>query len=161
VELLWEIAVSIEDGDLSDALRELQALRQELQEALAEGAPPERIAELMDQLREALNRYLEAMARQMQQAMERGELQPQTGMGQEMRAQDLQRMLDMIENMARHGANDAAQELLAQLENILRNLQPGMAGTKSGRFAHGPDDGGTRRADAPTAAADGRDLPTA
>jgi uncharacterized protein (TIGR02302 family) len=128
VDLLWEIAVSIEDGDLSDALKELQSLREQLQEALAEGAPPEQIAELMDQLREALNRYLEAMARQMQQAMERGELQPQTGMGQEMRAQDLERMLDMIENMARSGARDAAQELLAQLDNILRNLQPGMAG---------------------------------
>jgi uncharacterized protein (TIGR02302 family) len=128
VDLLWEIAVSIEDGDLSDALKELQSLRQQLQEALAEGAPPEQIAELMDQLREALNRYLEAMARQMQQAMERGELQPQQGTGQEMRAQDLERMLDMIENMARSGARDAAQELLAQLDNILRNLQPGMAG---------------------------------
>jgi uncharacterized protein (TIGR02302 family) len=128
VDLLWEIAVSVEDGDLSDALRELQSLREQLQEALAEGAPPEQIAELMDQLREALNRYLEAMARQMQQAMERGELQPQQGTGQEMRAQDLERMLDMIENMARSGARDAAQELLAQLDNILRNLQPGMAG---------------------------------
>ncbi|HUE46412.1 MAG TPA: TIGR02302 family protein [Aestuariivirgaceae bacterium] len=128
VDLLWEIALSVEDGDLSDALRELQSLRQQLQEALAEGAPPEQIAELMDQLREALNRYLEAMARQMQQAMERGELQPQQGTGQEMRTQDLERMLDMIENMARSGARDAAQELLAQLDNILRNLQPGMAG---------------------------------
>lgn len=128
VDLLWEIAVSIEDGDLSDALKELQSLREQLQEALAEGAPPEQIAELMDQLREALDRYLEAMARQMQEAMERGELQPQEGTGQEMRAQDLERMLDMIENMARSGARDAAQELLAQLDNILRNLQPGMAG---------------------------------
>jgi uncharacterized protein (TIGR02302 family) len=128
VDLLWEIALSIEDGDLSDALKELEALRRELQEALAEGAPSERIAEIMDQLREALDRYLAAMARQMQQAMERGELQPQTGSAQEMRAQDLERMLDMIENMAKSGARDAAQELLAQLENILRNLQPGMAG---------------------------------
>ncbi|HUF44346.1 MAG TPA: TIGR02302 family protein, partial [Aestuariivirgaceae bacterium] len=128
VDLLWEIALSIEDGDLSDALKELEALRKELQQALAEGAPPEKIAELMDELRAALDRYLEAMARQMQQAMERGELQPQTGSAQEMRAQDLQRMLDMIENMARSGARDAAQELLAQLENILRNLQPGMMG---------------------------------
>jgi uncharacterized protein (TIGR02302 family) len=131
VDLLWDIALSIEDGDLSDALRELEALRRELQQALAEGAPPERIAELMDELRSALDRYLEAMARQMQQALERGELQPQTGPVQEMRAQDLQRMLDMIENLARHGANDAAQELLAQLENILRNLQPGMSGQMS------------------------------
>ncbi|MFW6076215.1 MAG: TIGR02302 family protein [Hyphomicrobiales bacterium] len=128
VDLLWEIAVSIEDGDLSDALKELQALREELQEALAEGAPPEQIAELMDELREALDRYLEAMARQMQEAMERGELEPQSGTGQEMRAQDLERMLDTIENMAESGARDAAQELLAELDNILRNMQPGMAG---------------------------------
>ncbi|HUF46072.1 MAG TPA: TIGR02302 family protein, partial [Aestuariivirgaceae bacterium] len=128
VDLLWEIALSIEDGDLSDALKALEALRRELQQALAEGASPERIAELMDELRAALDRYLEAMARQMQQALERGELQPQTGSAQEMRAQDLQRMLDMIENLAKSGARDAAQELLAQLENILRNLQPGMTG---------------------------------
>lgn len=128
VELLWEIAVSIEDGDLSDALRELEALRRELQQALAEGAPPERIAELMDQLRQALDRYLEAMARQLQEALRRGELEPQMAPGREIQAQDLQRMLDMIENLAKSGARDAAQELLAQLENLLRNMQPGIAG---------------------------------
>ena len=42
--------------------------------------------------------------------------------------QDLQKMLDRIEKLARNGAKEAAQELLAQLDNILRNLEPGMAG---------------------------------
>jgi DNA-binding FadR family transcriptional regulator len=86
----------------------------------------------MNQLRAALNRYLEAMARQMQQAMERGDLQPQTGhLSRRCGPRICERMLDMIENMARSGARDAAQELLAQLDNILRNLQPGMAGDMS------------------------------
>ena len=42
-------------------------------------------------------------------------------------AQDLNRMLDAIEKLARSGANEAAQELLSRLEEILSNLQPGMA----------------------------------
>ncbi len=129
VDQLWEIAVLIEDGDLHNALKELEALRKELQEALANNAPPEKIAELMSKLREAMNRYLEAMTRQMQRAMRNGEQmsQQQIRPGEMVRSQDLKKMLDMIENLARQGARDAAQEMLSQLENILRNLQPGMA----------------------------------
>jgi hypothetical protein len=41
--------------------------------------------------------------------------------------EDLQKMLDTIQKLAESGANEAAQEMLSQLENLLRNLQPGMA----------------------------------
>jgi hypothetical protein len=41
--------------------------------------------------------------------------------------QDLQEMLDTIEKLTENGANEAAQELLAQLDEILKNLEPGMA----------------------------------
>lgn len=129
VKLMWDLAVSIEDGDLSEALKKLEALRKQLQQALAEGASQEKIAELMDQLREALNEYLEAMARQMQEAMQNGEqMQSQpVDPSQMLQSQDLQKMLDMIENLARSGARDAAQEMLSQLENLMKNLRPGMA----------------------------------
>ncbi len=46
--------------------------------------------------------------------------------GREIRSEDLQKMLDMIERLAQNGANDAAQELLQQLEDILRNMQAGI-----------------------------------
>ena len=36
-------------------------------------------------------------------------------------------MLDTIQKLAESGANEAAQEMLSQLESLLRNLQPGMA----------------------------------
>jgi uncharacterized protein (TIGR02302 family) len=126
IDLMWEMALAIEEGDVPEAMRDLQAARKALEEALAEGAPPERIAELMQRLREALDRFLSAMmdqARRNQQANQNQ--QPQQG--QMIEAQDLNRMLDAIEKLARNGANEAAQVLLSRLGEILSNLQPGMA----------------------------------
>jgi uncharacterized protein (TIGR02302 family) len=129
IDTLWKIALNIEEGDLADAKAELDALRKELERALAEGASPERIAELMQKMRQAMDRYLEQMMAEMQRQLKQnpGALQNQQRQaGREIRQEDLQKMLDMIERLARNGANDAAQEMLQQLENILRNLQAGI-----------------------------------
>jgi uncharacterized protein (TIGR02302 family) len=126
IELLWQMALAIEEGDVPEAMRDLEAARKALQEALAEDAPPERIAELMQRLREALDRYLSAMmdqARRNQADRGKQERQP----GEMIEAQDLNRMLDAIEKLARSGAKEAAQELLSRLEDILSNLQQGFA----------------------------------
>ena len=128
-DTLWEIALSIESGNLHDSLKKLQAIKKELEKALAEGAPEEKIADLMQQLREAMNEYLQAMQQQMQENQRNNpqaqNQQQQNRAQQEIRSQDLQRMMDMIENLARSGARDAAQQMLSELENILQNLQPG------------------------------------
>jgi uncharacterized protein (TIGR02302 family) len=128
IRMLWQIAVGIEDGTAANAKAELEALRKELERALAEGAPPERIAELMDKLRGALDRYLQSMMEETQKRMQQGGLDRNQPMqqGQPISPQDLKKMLDMIEKLAQSGANDAAKDLLAQLDQILRNLQPGM-----------------------------------
>src|SRR5262245_13743531 len=95
IDLLWEIAITIDDGALGDALKNLESLRRELQKALAEGASPDKIAELMRQLREAMNKYLEAMQKQALERMRQGG-QPQQRPGKEVRSEDLQKMLDQI-----------------------------------------------------------------
>ncbi|MCB1379861.1 MAG: TIGR02302 family protein [Alphaproteobacteria bacterium] len=128
IRLLWQIATGIEDGMTSNAKAELEALRNELERALAEGASPERIAELMEKLRSAMDRYLQSLMEETQRRMQRGGLdrnQP-VQQGRSISPQDLKKMLDMIEKLAQSGANEAAKDLLAQLEDILRNLQPGM-----------------------------------
>jgi uncharacterized protein (TIGR02302 family) len=125
---LWKLALAIEEGDLADARAELDAIRKELQKALAEGAPPERIAELMDKLREAMNKYLQSMAEETRRRMEQNGMQPQAIDPNRLLSQeDLQKMLDTIQKLAESGANDAAQEMLSQLESLLRNLEPGTA----------------------------------
>ena len=123
---LWQIAVNIEDGAASDAKAELESLRRELEKALAEGAPPERIKELMDKMRGAMDRYLQSMLQETRKRMQQGANPPQMQQqGKPVSPQDLQKMLDMIEKLSQSGANDAAREMLSQLDQILRNLQPG------------------------------------
>ncbi|MFT3988506.1 TIGR02302 family protein [Aestuariivirga sp.] len=124
VNLLWQAAVGIEDGQMASAKAELEAARKELEQALAEGAPPERIAKLMDKMRSAMDRYMKSMREEAQ----RNGQQDQGGDRQNQNLkmvtpQDLQKMLDMIDRLAQSGANDAAKDLLAQLDDILRNLQ--------------------------------------
>ncbi len=128
-DLLWEIALSIESGNLHDSLKKLQAIKKQLEKALAEGASEEKIAELMKQLRQAMNEFLQAMQQQMLENQRNNpqaqNQQQQNRAQQEIRSQDLQRMMDMIESLAKSGARDAAQQMLSELENILQNLQPG------------------------------------
>jgi uncharacterized protein (TIGR02302 family) len=128
IDFLWQIAVSIEDGDVTNLRAELERIKRELEKALAEGAPPEKVAELMQKLREAMNEYLKSMTQEAQRRMEQGGQQRQAQQGQMIRPEDLAKMLDTIEKLAQSGAKEAAQELLSQLDEILRNLQPGMPG---------------------------------
>ncbi|HUR44031.1 MAG TPA: TIGR02302 family protein, partial [Aestuariivirga sp.] len=125
VNMLWRTAVGIEDGAMANARAELEALRRELEKALAEGASPEKIAELMDKLRGAMDRYMQSLMQETDKRLRQGNLQ-QNQQGQTISPEDLKKMLDMIQQLAESGANDAARQLLSQLDEILRNLQPGM-----------------------------------
>ena len=62
--LLWDTALRIEDGKLSLVERELRALQQRLQDALANQAPDAEIEKLIRELQQAIDRYLEAMIEQ-------------------------------------------------------------------------------------------------
>jgi len=42
-----------------------------------------------------------------------------------MRQSDLERMMDQIEELAKSGARDEAQQLLSQLQDMMNNLQAG------------------------------------
>ncbi|MEO9528219.1 TIGR02302 family protein [Roseibium sp.] len=121
--LLWDLALSIEDGDLSAAERKLREAQEALRKALEEGVSEEEIAKLTQQLREALNEYMQALAEQMRQNPQA--MQPFDGNQQTLDQQDLSEMLDRIEELARTGSRDAARELLAQMQQMLENLQAG------------------------------------
>jgi uncharacterized protein (TIGR02302 family) len=126
-QLLWDTALRIEDGNLSLAERDLRQLQQKLQEALAKGASNEEIERLMQQLREAIDRYLQAMAEQMQRQPP-GEPRQPIDPSQVLTRRDLQQMLDRARDMARNGARDEARELLSQLQNMLENLRTAQPG---------------------------------
>jgi len=136
---LWQIAVNVEDGAYADAKAELDALRKELQKALKEGASPERIAELTKKLRQALDRYMESMMKEAQKRLAEGQQkQDRQQPGKMVTPQDLQKMLDMIDKLSKSGNNEAAEQMLSQLEDILRNLKPGMPQQGQGQNQESP-----------------------
>ncbi len=133
-QLLWDTALRIEDGRMSLAERELRRLQQQLQDALAKGAPDAEIQKLMSELREALDRYLQALAQELQQHPEQN-AEP-VDPSQVITGRDLQRMLDRARELAQSGARDQARELLSQLQNMLENLRTASPGQMQQRGAN-------------------------
>jgi len=132
VDVLWDIALSVEDGDLSLAERELRRAQEALAKALSSNATDKEIKQLMSKLRQALNKYLQALAEQARRNpnQQRAQNNNQRSVSQ----LDLNKLLNKLENLARTGARDAAQQLLAQLRNLLENLQAGrQQGGQQGR----------------------------
>ncbi len=121
VSYLWQVALGIEDGDLSAAEKQLRQAQQALQDALDRGASDEEIDKLMAELRQAMNNFLREFAEKAQKNQTAQGPTP----GQELRQGDLQRMLDQIENLAKSGNRDQAKELLSQLQDMMNNLQAG------------------------------------
>lgn len=132
-ELLWDLALYIEDGALSVAERDLRALQEQLEKALAEGANDAELEQLMAELEQAMQRFLDELTRQAMENAQRGDQQQQQMQpmplddGRMVTRQDLQQMLDRAREMMRSGARDAAQQMLSQLREMLENLQA-MAG---------------------------------
>ena len=130
VASLWALAVTIEDGKISDVDKALRAAQEALKQALERGASDEEIKKLTDNLRAALDNFLRQLAEQSRnnpQQLARP-LDPNTKM---LSQQDLKSMLDRLERLSRSGDKDAAKQLLEQLQQMLENLQmaqPGQGG---------------------------------
>ena len=125
LELMWETALHLEDGSLSLASRELRELQEALRDALASDASDEELERLMDELRKALDNYLDALAQQAEQQMSDQPMQPMNEDVMALERQDLEQMLDNLRDMIQTGAREAAQDMLAQLQELLENLQVG------------------------------------
>ena len=130
VASLWALAVTIEDGDITDVDKALRAAQDALKQALERGASDEEIKKLTDNLRAALDNFMRQLAEQLKnnpQQLARP-LDPNTRV---MRQQDLNNMIERMERLSRSGDKEAAKQLLEQLQEMLENLQmaqPGQSG---------------------------------
>ena len=130
VASLWALAVTIEDGNITDVDKALRAAQEALKQALERGASDEEIKKLTENLRAALDNFMRQLAEQMRnnpQALARP-LDPNTRM---LRQQDLNNMIERMERLSRSGDKEAAKQLLEQLQEMLENLQmaqPGQSG---------------------------------
>jgi uncharacterized protein (TIGR02302 family) len=119
-DLLWQTAVALEDGGVLSAAEQLRQLQQLLSQALAQGAPQNVIDALLDRYREALQRYLQAMAQNAPKS--KGTPPPNAKV---VSAEDLDALLKAIQQMAQTGSRAQAAQALAMLQGLLENLQIG------------------------------------
>ncbi|MGH6890371.1 MAG: TIGR02302 family protein [Rhizomicrobium sp.] len=117
-DLLWQMANALEQGGLYDAAARLRAIAQLLNQALAQGAPPDTINSLLQRYQEALQKYLQALA----QNGSHSNGPPPPG-AKVITPKDIAAMLKAIRQLAQTGARGKAQELLAMLENMLENMR--------------------------------------
>lgn len=119
-DYLWELAREIDKNSMSDAQRRLKQAQDKLAQALENGASDQEIEKLMQELRQAMNDYMKQLA-------EEAEKNPQSAdkdkNSQELRASDLDKMLDKLEDLAKQGSKDQAKQLLSQLNDLMNNLQ--------------------------------------
>jgi uncharacterized protein (TIGR02302 family) len=119
--ILWDTALRIEQGTLPAAEQRLSEARDRLQDALRSDASGEEIDMLADELQQALNAYLEALATELARQGIAGS--PPIPMGQSMQGQDLQDIVEMARQLARAGARDRARDLLAELQHLLDGVR--------------------------------------
>ena len=130
VDQLWDVALRIEEGDLPEAERAVKEAQDALMEALKKDTPPEEIKRLVDELRSALSKYLQALASQQQ---DKGNMSPQDEKNgdQLVSEQDLDKLLSNIEKLAQSGSKEMAEKMLSELKDVLDRLQ-------TGNFAESP-----------------------
>lgn len=117
-DLLWDLAVRIEDGDLSLALERLRQAQEALKQALRDGASEAELRLLMEELRQAVSAYIQALIESGRTMAELPE-----GMAESLSGEDLAGLLDKLQQLTETGAREAAQNLLSDLAALLENLQ--------------------------------------
>lgn len=124
--LLWALALRAEYGTAADAYAALMAAKEALEDALRDGASEAEIRRLMEAFKDAAQRYVAAkMAEAMgniQSAPDNRDSADGPG-GSSMGGNTFSDMLDALEDLTETGASDQARQLLADITNMLENLQ--------------------------------------
>jgi uncharacterized protein (TIGR02302 family) len=122
-DYLWQMALRIENGDLSDAERELRAAEQQLRDALQRNAPEDEIRKLGENLRAAMDKFLQELAARQNNEDNQNNSASLQGKGRSISPKELQAMLDKMQDMLRSGDSASARKMLEQLQDILENLK--------------------------------------
>ncbi len=119
---LWDLAVQLEEGSLADARARLERAQERLEEAMRNGASDEEIAELMQELREAMNQYMNMLA-QNAEPNDTTDQPDQNAEGNQITQDELQALMDRIQELMEEGRMAEAMELMEQLNELMENLR--------------------------------------
>jgi len=131
-DLLWNSALKIEDGNRPEAEKELRAAEDALERALKDpNTPASEIARLTQNLKEAMNRDIQAMAENLRKQQEAGQKQePSDPNTPTIDQHELNDQVDKMNQMAQSGSRDAAKDMLDYIKSLLENMKAGQQAGK-------------------------------
>ena len=122
--LLWETALRIEDGEFAMAERDLKEIHDRLMRALRDGKESAEIERLLDELSQALDKYMAALAEHL---AKQGLAQlPANPTSRFLDSTDLQRMIEEARELARTGSMESARRMLSELRRMLEGIRNGL-----------------------------------
>ena len=121
IEDLWALVQVLDGGRVSDARAALNAIQEQLEDAIARGASEEEIKQLTKEYQNAMNRYIRELAEESRKQKKRDKAE---GMqGENISREQLNDLLKKIEEAMERGDTLEAQRLMEELARIMENLE--------------------------------------
>ena len=125
-DMLWDIALRIEDGGVSEAARELQQAMSEFSSALNNPeTTQQQLDELLAKVQEKMQDYMQQLANEMQQRQKmqpgQGQLPPEIA-DKVMQKIDLEAVMQQLREMANGDKREQMRQMMDMLRNAVQNM---------------------------------------
>ena len=125
-DLMWQLALHLEEGQTEQSARSLEEARQAARDAMdkAQQEPSDQtrqeLAKKLEELRQAIDRHMRAL---MEEAQRNNNVMPFDPKAMQLSDRDMQRLAQQAEQAAKEGRMGDAQQQMAQLERMLDQLR--------------------------------------
>ncbi|WP_158922813.1 DUF4175 domain-containing protein [Acidisphaera sp. S103] len=125
-DMLWQLALHMEEGQTEQTAQSLEEARQAARDAMDKAqqqpndATRQELAKKLEELRQAIDRHMQAL---LQEAQRNNAIMPFDPKALRLSDRDMQRMAQQAEQAAKEGRMADAQQQMAQLERMLDQLR--------------------------------------
>jgi uncharacterized protein (TIGR02302 family) len=125
-DLMWQLALHMEEGQTEQSARSLEEARQAARDAMdkAQQEPSDKtrqeLAKKLEELRQAIDRHMRAL---MEEAQRNNSIKPFDPKALQFSERDMQRKAEQAEQAAKEGRMADAQQQMAELERMLDQLR--------------------------------------
>lgn len=129
-DLLWDIAIALEDGRLALAHRDVLDAQKALENALRNpNTSEDEIDRLMQDMQDKIQNYFSALQDDIKRRMENGEHFPMLSpdqYGQMINPESLSNFLEQLQSEMKSGNTTKSKEMLSQLQRMMEMMDPSM-----------------------------------
>jgi uncharacterized protein (TIGR02302 family) len=147
-DMMWQLALHMEEGQTEQTARSLEEARQAARDAMdkAQQQPSDQtrqeLAKKLEELRQAIDRHMKAL---LEQAQRNNSIMPFDPKAMRLSDRDMQRKAEQAEQAAKEGRMADAQQQMAELERMLDQLRNAHTGSNDSKQANSKRQRGKRQ----------------